>query len=69
MGIFVLVIFWVAVVFAFSVLNSKTALCFAGLWLLGFATVSIFHVAPYFFLAYEAVLAAILCIMLKHEWS
>jgi hypothetical protein len=69
MGLFVLVIFWVAVIFAFSTLGVRAALCFAGLWVLGFAIVAIFHIVPYFFLAYEAILAVILCIMLKQEWS
>ena len=69
MGLFVLVIFWLAVIFSFTSINVKTGLCFAGLWVLGLVIVSIFHIAPYFFLAYEAILAAILCIMLKHEWS
>jgi hypothetical protein len=69
MGIFVLVVFWLAVIFAFSVLTPKTALCFAGLWVLGFVIAAVSHIAPYFFLAYEAILAVILCIMLKLEWS
>jgi len=69
MGIFVLVVFWVAVVFAISVLSVRTALCFAGLWILGLVIVTVFHIEPVFFLAYEAVLTVILCIMLKYEWS
>ena len=51
MGTFVLVVFWLAVIFAFSVLTPKTAVCFAGLWVLGFIIAAISHIAPYFFLA------------------
>jgi hypothetical protein len=69
MGLFVLVVFWLAVIFAFTSISVKTSLCFAGLWVLGLVIVSISHIAPFFFLAYEAILAAILCIMLKYEWS
>jgi hypothetical protein len=69
MGILVLVVFWVAVVFAFCVVSPKTGLCFAGLWVLGLVILSAFHIAALLFVAYEALLAAILWIMLKNEWA
>lgn len=69
MGLFVLAVFWVSVGFAFFVLNAKTALTFAGLWLVGFAVVIGLHIQPLLFLAYEAILAACLVVMLKMEWS
>jgi len=65
MGIFLLVIFWLAVIYAFSSLGAKAALFFAGLWVLGLIVVSVLHLNGLFFLAYEAILAAILLIRLK----
>ena len=69
MALIVLIIFWVAVGFAFFVLGAKTALSFGGLWVLGVLLAGAIHLVPFFFLAYEALLAACLCIMLKIEWS
>jgi hypothetical protein len=69
MAFIVLGVFWASVVFAFFVLNAKTALIFIGLWVAGLLVANGIHLAPYFFLAYEALLAACLCIMLKMEWS
>lgn len=69
MALIILAVFWVGVGFAFFVLNAKTALTFAGLWIVGMLVMGALHISPYFFLAYEALLAAILCIMLKMEWS
>lgn len=68
-AIAILVLFWVAVVFAFFVLNAKTALGFAGLWAVGLFVASFLHANPFVFLAYETLLAACLCFMLKREWS
>lgn len=69
MGLFVLAVFWVSVGFAFFVLNAKTAFTFIGLWVVGLAVGIGLHLSPYIFLAYQALLAACLCIMLKMEWS
>jgi len=69
MGLIVLVLFWVAVGFAFFVLGAKSALSFAGLWVTGLFVTGALHISPLFFLAYEALLAACLSIMLKLEWS
>lgn len=49
MGIVVLVIFWVAVGFAFFVIGAKTALSFAGLWAIGLLGTGALHIAPLFF--------------------
>ena len=65
----VLVLFWVAVGFAFYSLGAKTALTFIGLWVIGLFGAGYLHLDPYLFLAYEAVLAACLCVKLKLEWS
>ncbi len=69
MGLAVLVLFWVAVGFSFFVLSAGTAMSFTAFWFLGVVVASNLHIAPYFFLTYEALLAATLCIMLKSEWS
>jgi len=42
---------------------------FVGLWVLGLGIVCSLQLVPYVFLAYEAFLSAVLCIVLKHEWS
>jgi hypothetical protein len=64
---FALVAFWVGVGSAFSVLGARTALAFMGLWILGLAIVTLFHFQPLFFGAYEALLAAVLFILLRWE--
>jgi hypothetical protein len=69
MGIFVLAIFRVSVGFAFFVLSKKTAVAFTALWVFGVYVTIVLRLIPWFFLAYEALLAACLCVMLKLEWS
>jgi hypothetical protein len=65
----VLVVFWVGIGFAFGVLGARSALAFIGLCILGIAIFALLHLQPYFFVAYEALLAAILFIMLQREWA
>ena len=69
MGIIILVIFWVAVIFSISTLGSRTALIFAGLWLIGLVIDVVLHIGGFYFIAYEAILSVILCFKLKSEWS
>jgi hypothetical protein len=66
---FVLVVFWVGVGFAFRVLGARSAIVFVGLWIFGIATVALFHLPPFVFAAYEALLAAVLFILLQREWA
>ena len=68
-GFFVLVAFWVGVCFAFRTLGVRSALVFIALWIGGLVLSTAFHLQPYFFLAYEALLSVVLFIMLKCEWT
>jgi hypothetical protein len=68
-GFFVLIAFWVGVCFAFRSLGARSTLVFIALWIGGILLSAAFHLQPYFFLAYEAFLSAVLFIMLKCEWA
>jgi hypothetical protein len=65
----VLVIFWVGACFAFSSLGVRSALVFIVLWIGGIVVWAVFHLQPFFFIAYEALLSAVLFIMLQREWA
>jgi hypothetical protein len=69
MGLLVLVVFWVGACFAFFVLGSRAAIAFIALWILGLGLAAGFHLQPSLFVAYEALLSAVLFIMLQREWS
>ena len=68
-GLLVLVIFWVGVCFAFRALGVRAALVFIALWIGGIVLSAAFHLQPFFFIAYEALLSAVLFIMLQREWA
>ena len=69
MSLLVLVIFWVGVCFAFRALGVRAALVFIALWIGGIVLSAAFHLQPFFFIAYEALLSAVLFIMLQREWA
>jgi hypothetical protein len=68
-SLLVLVVFWTGACFAFSVLSARTALVFIALWIAGILISAAYHFQPYLFVAYEALLSAILFIMLQREWA
>ncbi len=67
MGIIALAAFWVAAIMVWSFLGPKVPLIFIALWLLAFFGFRYFGVSGYFFVAFEAILAAILLVILKYE--
>jgi hypothetical protein len=68
MGLFVLVVFWVGACVAFPTLGTRSAVTFIALWIGGIVLCAACHLQPFFFIAYEALLSAVLFVMLQHEW-
>jgi len=64
-GLFVLAVFWMAVVGGFVDLGVRTPLIFAGLWVLGAAVAGFLPYGGAIFLAYEAILALWLIMLIK----
>jgi hypothetical protein len=69
MSLLVLVIFWVGTCFSFRTLGFRTGLVFAGLWIIGAFVFAACHLQPFLFVAYEALLAVVLFILLQREWT
>ena len=67
MGVIVLVAFWALAIRLWLTEGPKIPLIFIGLWLLGFFGFPFLGIAGYFFLAFEAILAAILILIEKYK--
>jgi hypothetical protein len=69
MGIFVIVVFWAAIVRLWMVDGPKIPLVFIVLWLAGFFGLPLLGISGLFFLAFEAIMAAILLIIAQYKAS
>jgi hypothetical protein len=69
MALFVLVIFWAAVVRLWVADGPKIPLIFIALWLAGFFGFPHLGINAAFFLAFEAIMAAILLIIAQYKSS
>jgi hypothetical protein len=67
MGLLVLIVFWTAAIRLWIVDSPKTPLIFIGLWILGFFGFHSLGLSGYAFLAFEAILAAILLIIERYK--
>lgn len=67
MGIFVIVVFWAAVIRLWVVDGPKIPLFFIALWLAGFFGFPYLGISGLFFLALEAVMAATLLIIAQYK--
>jgi len=67
MSIIVMIAFWGAIIRLWSLEGAKRPLVFIILWLVGFFGFPMLHWNSYAFLAYQAVLAAVLVIIAQYE--
>ena len=67
MGLIALIVFWGAAVRLWIVDGPKIPLVFMALWLLAFFAFPRLHWSGYVFLAFEAILAAILLIIERYK--
>lgn len=69
LGIFVFAIFWAAIIRLWVVEGAKIPLVFIAIWLAGFFGFPHLGINGVFFLALEAVMAAILLIIAQYKSS
>ena len=69
MAIIAFVVFWGSVIRLWSLEGPKMPLAFICLWLVGLFGIPMLHWSGYLFLAYQAVLAAILLIIAQYKES
>jgi len=67
MSFIVLIAFWGAIIRLWSLEGAKRPMIFIILWLVGFFGFPMMHWNGYVFLAFEAILAAILLIVTQYE--
>ncbi len=67
MGIIALAAFWAIAIRFWLIEGPKIPLIFMGLWVVGFFGFPFLGIGGYFFLAFEAILAAILILIEKYN--
>ncbi len=61
--------FWALAIRLWIIDGPKIPLIFIAMWVLGIAMASFLKLTPWLFLSYEAILAAILCVIERYKWT
>lgn len=60
-----MILFWVIILLGGGILGWRGVLIFVLIWLASLIGVALFHLSPYYFVAFQAMLDAVLIIVLR----